>query len=200
MDYSTCRGPGNEPATGARGCTCRSSRPRIRRMRGRAASARIETATGPLTVTSVHVATGGDQDERLAALADALAERGKTERMIVGGDFNTARHFDEVYPGKSDYGAFFEKMRAVGFFECQLAAARPPGADLLAQGDGRALPGRPLLRERVARVEGSSVRGDREPAGRDAQAASRGRARVQRSRSGPASDGPVARRVLGGPP
>lgn len=80
------------------------------------AAARIQTRDGSVLAVSVHVSTDGDQEERLALLADSLAERARTERIIVGGDFNAARLFDENHG--YDFNAFFEAMRNGGFFEC----------------------------------------------------------------------------------
>ncbi|MCC6877067.1 MAG: hypothetical protein IT378_22370, partial [Sandaracinaceae bacterium] len=83
-----------------------------------AVGARIETASGPVTAVSVHVSTGDDQEDRLTKFADVCAELGRAERMIVGGDFNAARLFDEVYPGQHDFGAFFDGMERRGLCDC----------------------------------------------------------------------------------
>lgn len=82
-----------------------------------ACSTTITTAEGPLVAVSLHVSTVDDQSARLAAVADGLATVASAQRMIIAGDFNAARRFDEVYPGMN-YGKFFERMREVGFFEC----------------------------------------------------------------------------------
>lgn len=82
-----------------------------------AAAAIVNGPTGPVLVTSVHVGTQPEQERWLATLTEALGTKLPEHRMIVGGDFNAARRFDEVH-GYTNYKAFFAGMQARGFFEC----------------------------------------------------------------------------------
>lgn len=80
-----------------------------------AATVEVKTEAGPLTVVSAHVFPGKEQHVDLARFVKLLA--GTFEGpVLVGGDFNSARRFDEVYGGKKHAG-FFEAMAAAGFHE-----------------------------------------------------------------------------------
>ena len=73
------------------------------------ATTEIYTPAGPLTVLSVHVYPGKEQYadlERLVSLVDSSSEH---KSILVGGDFNAARHYDDVYKGKK-CKAFFAAM------------------------------------------------------------------------------------------
>lgn len=74
----------------------------------------IKTAAGPLTLVSVHVYPGKDQHADLKRIVDLLGSTSAEEPILIGGDFNAARHFDEVHGGNK-YRTFFAAMESVGF-------------------------------------------------------------------------------------
>lgn len=81
------------------------------------ATVKLDTSDGPLNIASVHVYP----DERqqlvdLAKLVELLSTNFADEPVLVGGDFNAARHFDKVY-GRKIYQPFFDAMAAAGFHD-----------------------------------------------------------------------------------
>jgi len=79
-----------------------------------AATAEVKTDAGPLTVVSAHIWTGKSQYADLARLVELAAGSFATP-VLVGGDFNACRRFDEV--NRTTYKRFFEAMTAAGFDE-----------------------------------------------------------------------------------
>lgn len=85
-----------------------------------AVAASVEASGEPVVVMSVHVGTSGDNAahaDRLIRLADALGERSKDCSLVVAGDFNACRRYDERYSVKM-CKPFFDRMETLGFFEC----------------------------------------------------------------------------------
>ena len=80
------------------------------------AACEVQTATGPLRVASVHVYPGDKQYADLRRLSELLGPISAERPILVGGDFNAARRFDEVHGGKK-YRASFEAMDAAGLHE-----------------------------------------------------------------------------------
>jgi endonuclease/exonuclease/phosphatase family metal-dependent hydrolase len=80
------------------------------------AAVTVQEQERPIVFASAHVGPGDYQEHRLA-LADALAQLVAGKRFIVGGDLNTARHWDKVYGGRQ-HAAFFEGLAARGFQDC----------------------------------------------------------------------------------
>jgi len=65
---------------------------------------------------SAHVGPGNYQKHRLT-LADVIGQLVAGKRFVVGGDLNTARHWDKVYGGRQ-HTAFFEDLAGRGFHDC----------------------------------------------------------------------------------
>jgi len=82
--------------------------------------AKVNTPAGPLTVVSVHIYPGKEQHVDLQRLVDLLDHTFAGQAVLVGGDFNAARRFDEVYGGKM-HGTFFAAMDAAGLHEVHWA-------------------------------------------------------------------------------
>ncbi len=80
----------------------------------------VQTAAGPLVVVSVHVYPGEKQHADLARLVAELARALPGRPALVGGDFNSARHFDTVYGGKK-HATFFDSMGTAGFHQAHWA-------------------------------------------------------------------------------
>ena len=80
------------------------------------ATTEIKTSAGPLTVVSVHVYPGKEQYTDLKRLVDLLGSAFMGQGVLVGGDFNAARRFDEVYGGKK-YQTFFAAMKTAGLHD-----------------------------------------------------------------------------------
>lgn len=70
----------------------------------------------PLLLVSAHVGPGNYQKHRLT-LAEVVGQLVVERRFVVGGDFNTARHWDTVYGGRQ-HTAFFEDLARRGFHDC----------------------------------------------------------------------------------
>jgi len=85
-----------------------------------AATAEITTPAGPLTVVSVHVYPGDEQHADLKRLVELMDRSLAGKSVLVGGDFNAARRFDEVYGGRK-YGMFFAAMKTAGLHEVHWA-------------------------------------------------------------------------------
>jgi endonuclease/exonuclease/phosphatase family metal-dependent hydrolase len=66
------------------------------RQRRVAVSARVGEGTSALRAVSVHLDTAGGQGRQAAALLDALTAIGADERLLIGGDFNSALRRDAV--------------------------------------------------------------------------------------------------------
>lgn len=81
-----------------------------------AATATLTTSAGPVLLVSVHMYPGEHLHADLARLVDTLRELANTNTVIVGGDFNSARRFDEVYGGKK-HRTFFEAMASCGLHD-----------------------------------------------------------------------------------
>lgn len=81
-----------------------------------AVTAEIRTPGGPLSVVSVHVYPGEEQHADLARLVELLGSTFADLPVLVGGDFNSARRFDEVYGGKR-HRTFFAAMETAGLHE-----------------------------------------------------------------------------------
>jgi endonuclease/exonuclease/phosphatase family metal-dependent hydrolase len=87
-----------------------------------AVTSTVATPAGPLVVVSVHVYPGDDQHADLARLVEVVASSFAGMPVLVGGDFNAARRFDEVYRRKKNkFGTFFEAMASAGFHEVHWA-------------------------------------------------------------------------------
>jgi endonuclease/exonuclease/phosphatase family metal-dependent hydrolase len=80
------------------------------------ATAALRTPAGDLTVLSVHVYPGDAQHDDLNCLAVLLGTTFAEHPVLVGGDFNAARRFDEVYGGVR-HKTFFAAMQAAGLHE-----------------------------------------------------------------------------------
>ena len=80
------------------------------------ATTKIYTPAGPLTVVSVHVYPGKEQHTDLKRLVDLVDRASGQQSVLVGGDFNAARHFDDVYGGKK-YKTFFAAMEEAGLHD-----------------------------------------------------------------------------------
>jgi endonuclease/exonuclease/phosphatase family metal-dependent hydrolase len=80
------------------------------------ATAEIITPAGPLTITSVHVYPGEQQHADMKRLVELLGSTPPGRIVLVGGDFNAARRWDEVHGGKR-YAAFFAAMKTAGLHE-----------------------------------------------------------------------------------
>ncbi len=78
-----------------------------------AAAATVQTPAGPLTVQSVHVATGSKQRSDLGVLTDAASSFSKGSPFLMGGDYNAARRFRD---GRL-YGWFFDAAAEAGLHE-----------------------------------------------------------------------------------
>ncbi len=85
-----------------------------------AVTADIATPAGLLTVASVHVYPGNHLHADLQRLIELLAQTFPGRPVLVGGDFNAARRFDEVYGGQR-HEAFFSAMAGAGFHEVHWA-------------------------------------------------------------------------------
>jgi endonuclease/exonuclease/phosphatase family metal-dependent hydrolase len=82
--------------------------------------AKVNTPAGPLTVVSVHIYPGKEQHADLGRLVALLDNTFSGQAILVGGDFNAARRFDEVYGGKM-HGTFFSTMASAGLHEIHWA-------------------------------------------------------------------------------
>jgi len=80
------------------------------------AAARVTIPTGSFVAASIHVYPGKFYKEALLSLSGNLGPAFADEPAVVAGDFNAARHYDEVY-GRKLCGGFFEAMEAAGFHE-----------------------------------------------------------------------------------
>lgn len=80
------------------------------------AATEIRTTSGPLVVTSVHVYPGEEQHSDLKRIVDLLTSDLADQQILLGGDFNAARHFDKVY-GRKKYQAFFSAMETAGLHD-----------------------------------------------------------------------------------
>lgn len=70
-----------------------------------------------LTFVSAHVAPDQHHKQNLRALVDALTPALSGRRFVLGGDFNAARHWGEVYPS-SDQSWFFAELARRGVEDC----------------------------------------------------------------------------------
>ena len=80
------------------------------------AGAVVSGAGAPMTLLSVHVGPS-DYRRHLSTLADCLSENLLGQSFIVGGDFNAARHLDDVRGGRW-FGNFFRDLIGRGFHDC----------------------------------------------------------------------------------
>jgi endonuclease/exonuclease/phosphatase family metal-dependent hydrolase len=81
-----------------------------------AATVEVSTPAGPLTALSAHVYPGEEQHADLKRLVEVLGTTFAGRTLLIGGDFNAARRFDEVYGGKR-HGTFFAAMKTAGLHE-----------------------------------------------------------------------------------
>jgi endonuclease/exonuclease/phosphatase family metal-dependent hydrolase len=70
--------------------------------------------------TSIHVCPDKNLARNVATLADVLSPLLAGRRFVVGGDFNSARHFDAVYKRRT-HGSLTAKLAAVGAHDCHFA-------------------------------------------------------------------------------
>lgn len=80
------------------------------------AGAVVSVAGTPTTFLSVHVG-GKNYRRHLSILADCLSQNLIGQSFVVGGDFNAARHLDEVQGGRW-FGNFFRDFIGRGFHDC----------------------------------------------------------------------------------
>ena len=73
----------------------------------------LRTPAGPLIVVGVHVYPGARQHSDLARLNELVSRSFGHTPVLVGGDFNAARRFDEVYGGRK-HRTFFDGMVSMG--------------------------------------------------------------------------------------
>jgi exonuclease III len=83
------------------------------------AAAIIRSAGVPLFLASVHVGPGNYKENR-RVLTRKLIKVTTGRRFVVGGDLNAARHWDEVYGGRT-HMQFFETLKNHGFHDCHYA-------------------------------------------------------------------------------
>lgn len=81
------------------------------------ATTKVSTPAGLLNVAAVHVYPGDEQHADLARLVALLRQTFEADSVLVGGDFNAARHFDDIYRRKEKYAAFFDAMAEAGFHD-----------------------------------------------------------------------------------
>lgn len=84
------------------------------------ACARLDAVAGPLVVGSVHVYPGHRHAQDLAELTRVASSLSDDAAVLIGGDFNAARRFDEVYGG-TKHRSFFEGMGARGLRDVHFA-------------------------------------------------------------------------------
>ena len=80
------------------------------------ASIEIKTPVGQLTVVSIHPFPGKELHADLERLVSLLGTTLVGRSILVGGDFNVSRRWDEVYGGKR-HRRFFVAMDEVGFYD-----------------------------------------------------------------------------------
>jgi endonuclease/exonuclease/phosphatase family metal-dependent hydrolase len=71
----------------------------------------------PVLISSVHVGPEPDYVQNLNRVIEALTTACMGQSFVVGGDFNAARHYDEVYKRRR-FRPFFDDMQARGFCDC----------------------------------------------------------------------------------
>lgn len=81
------------------------------------ATTKVSTPAGRLNVAAVHVYPGEEQHADLRKLVEVLRSSFAGETLLVGGDFNAARHFDDIYRRKEKYATFFNAMAEAGFHD-----------------------------------------------------------------------------------
>ena len=79
-------------------------------------TATVTLPEGPLVVGAVHIYPGKRQSADLQALGTTLVTTFGETPILIGGDFNAARRWDEVYHRKM-CTKFFAEMNAAGFGE-----------------------------------------------------------------------------------
>jgi exonuclease III len=80
------------------------------------AGARVSVAGEPIVFISVHVGPSNYR-KNLKTLVDALCPVIEGTRFVVGGDWNAARHVDDVYGGQW-YRKFFDDLAARQMVDC----------------------------------------------------------------------------------
>jgi len=88
-----------------------------------AVTADVRTPVGLLTVASVHVFPGKYLHADLHRLIVLLRELSVGRPVLVGGDFNASRRFDEVYGGRR-HEVFFSAMASAGLHDVHWAIHR----------------------------------------------------------------------------
>ena len=83
------------------------------------AAVQLTVGGSPTLVASVHVGPP-DYKKHLRMLADGLSEAVDGRRFVVGGDFNAARHWDDVYGG-CWYTNYFDDLAQRRFHDCHWA-------------------------------------------------------------------------------
>jgi exonuclease III len=71
---------------------------------------------GPTLIASVHVGPP-NYPQNLKRVLEALSTACTRQTFVVGGDFNAARHYDDVYK-RPVFRPFFDDMQARGFCDC----------------------------------------------------------------------------------
>lgn len=84
------------------------------------ATVEVRTPARPLVVVAAHVYPGSNQHADLRKLVGVLGSTFGDHPVLIGGDFNAARRFDEVYGGRK-HKAFFDAMHGAGFHEIHWA-------------------------------------------------------------------------------
>jgi len=83
------------------------------------AAATVGSSIGPLLLASVHVGPG-DYKENRRVVVQKLRKITASQRFVVGGDVNAARHWDTVYGGRT-HAEFFATLDRCGFYDCHWA-------------------------------------------------------------------------------
>jgi exonuclease III len=71
----------------------------------------------PFVLISAHVNPDKEHKAHLRKLIEMLDQAGHARPIIIGGDFNACRHYDEVYK-RNACSWFFDGMRRIGFYDC----------------------------------------------------------------------------------
>lgn len=83
-------------------------------------AADVELVGESVLIASIHVCPGRDLAKNVARLGAALSELLTGRRFVVGGDFNSCRHFDAVY-GRRTHASLLEELSACGAHDCHFA-------------------------------------------------------------------------------
>ena len=88
----------------------------VRSLGSYVAAVTVTHTDSPILLASAHVGPSNYQRHRLA-LAEVLGQLVAEKRFVVGGDLNTARHWDKVYGGHQ-HTNFFEALASRDFYDC----------------------------------------------------------------------------------